>query len=793
MPDQAGLEAEMRDLGVARYRRRLATARDMEAETFTTAGRRLVENAMPEMTSAIEHWMWQASRVAGHRHRCLDYVGLFDPSLVAMIAVRVIVDGISAYRTINSLCVAIGRALEDEHRMQFLKTEHYGLWRTMNRRIVNQPTPESRQKFLRDCARLADIELPRWNARDRAAVGLVLIELCRRHTGLIEVANKKNILGKDVTLVKGSEELLVWLSKSHAASEILQPVYMPMAEPPRDWGKVHGGGYVGSAFMLKPLVKGAPRNVLRTLDDQGIPSVLRAVNMLQRTPWRVDGFVLDAVKGAWERGLGIGDLPPREPRPVPPKPADIATNREARRTWSKAAARIHLRNDHERSKQVAVAKTIWLGEKFLRSDMYFPQECDFRGRIYPRPVFLQPQGADWQRGMLTFARGKRLDDDGMRWLHIHGANCWGNDKVSFNDRIAWTEEYAPMIFRCARDPWGNTEWQGADKPFSFLGFCRAFLHAMENPGDPCGLPVYIDGSNNGLQLFSLMLRDEMSARGTNCLRSDTPHDIYREVAGAVNARLLGLEDDLSRRWLAIGIERDTVKRTVMCLPYGLTPYSARRYIREWYLDRIKEPAVAHLAFAGDGYREVGFLTKVVWEAIGERVGGARRCMDWLRECARIHVDAGHPIRWTLPTGWFVQQGYGKTHIINVKTAIGTTYRQHRIADETEVLSRSRNMNAISPNYVHSWDSAVLVTSLCDAGDRGVQSFASVHDAVASVPNDVETMSHAVRGAAYRLFSEDVLDGTRREFEAFTNLSFPDPPAEGSLDISGILDAEYFFA
>jgi DNA-directed RNA polymerase len=55
------------------------------------------------------------------------------------------------------------------------------------------------------------------------------------------------------------------------------------------------------------------------------------------------------------------------------------------------------------------------------------------------------------------------------------------------------------------------------------------------------------------------------------------------------------------------------------------------------------------------------------------------------------------------------------------------------------------------------------------------------------------MSRSIRGAADDLFSGDVLEGTRREFEAFTGLSFPNPPTQGSLDVSGILDAEYFFA
>jgi DNA-directed RNA polymerase, mitochondrial len=78
----------------------------------------------------------------------------------------------------------------------------------------------------------------------------------------------------------------------------------------------------------------------------------------------------------------------------------------------------------------------------------FPTYFDFRGRLYANTAFLNPQGEDSARGLLEFSKGKPLGSGGYAWLKVHIANCWGEDKVSLEDRVTWTEEHK-MIFRCA--------------------------------------------------------------------------------------------------------------------------------------------------------------------------------------------------------------------------------------------------------------------------------------------------------------------------------------------------------
>lgn len=79
-------------------------------------------------------------------------------------------------------------------------------------------------------------------------------------------------------------------------------------------------------------------------------------------------------------------------------------------------------------------------------------QLDFRGRMYAMPSFLNPQGNDPAKALLTFVRGKRLGATGWRWLHIHIANVWGEDKVSLDARFQWTVANYHWIVDCVAQP-----------------------------------------------------------------------------------------------------------------------------------------------------------------------------------------------------------------------------------------------------------------------------------------------------------------------------------------------------
>jgi DNA-directed RNA polymerase len=170
-------------------------------------------------------------------------------------------------------------------------------------------------------------------------------------------------------------------------------------------------------------------------------------------------------------------------------------------------------------------------------------------------------------------------------------------------------------------------------------------------------------------------------------------------------------------------------------------------------------------------------------------------MDWLKACARIHVECGQPIRWSSPSGFLVEQGYKKMNRVVVKTSIGSVLRQHRVLIDGEHLSMSRNVNAISPNIVHSIDASVLMESVVRAGTRDISSFSCIHDSFGTCATDMQKMSEGIREVSCEIFSQPILKLLYSEMQAYLpkGSELPLPPTAGSLDITQLLKADYFFA
>jgi DNA-directed RNA polymerase len=287
--------------------------------------------------------------------------------------------------------------------------------------------------------------------------------------------------------VSFSDGVWAMMGERNSYLELLEPKLLPCVVPPKPWDERRtGGGYWTSVIPV-------PLNLVkvgwsRLRQPRVSDTVLRAVNAIQDTPWTVNKRVLDVMRAVVDRGLDdFGVLPPIRERELPTKPVDIATNEAARKEYSKTAAKTYGYNVSIRSKRVQVVKTLTVAEEFAEFErFYFPHQLDFRGRAYALPQWLNPQGPDYAKGLLMFADGKPIGDgQGPGWLAIHGANCFGVDKVGLEDRIQWIEDHEDDILAVSRDPLSCLWWTEGDSPWSFLAFCFEWAGYREalNRGD----------------------------------------------------------------------------------------------------------------------------------------------------------------------------------------------------------------------------------------------------------------------------------------------------------------------
>jgi DNA-directed RNA polymerase len=553
-----------------------------------------------------------------------------------------------------------------------------------------------------------------------------------------------------------------------------------------------------------------------------MPIVYEAINHLQATEWQVNKRVLDVVLQLWEEGRAVAELPDREDEPLIPYPYPEKTKEDAKtpeeieviKKWKRDTYEIHKRNVQKRSVRILVSQILRIANQFKDYEkIYFPHQMDFRGRLYPIPVLLQPQGTDLSKGLLHFAEGKPVDDKSIRWLQIHGANMFGYDKENYEKRITWTKDRTNEIKSYAQNPLQNRGWTEADKPFQFLAFCFEYSDYLTNPSDfRTHIPIQLDGTCNGLQHYSALLRDLKGGTAVNLVNGEKPSDIYAKVAERLEEKLNDLKNDtncdssdtdrlFALHWLGIGINRKLTKRPVMVLPYGGTLLSCREYIGEYLTDNYSPNFIWKHFGVGQTPTDCVFkvstwLSKYLWESIQETLKAATVGMDYLRKLARIvsRENKGQGIEWFTPAGLLVRQAYAARKKKMIRTELYGSIIKCTVNIDQEELDIQRQLNGICPNFIHSLDAACLMIYLIKCKDAGINSFMTVHDCYGTYASDTDMSAKLLREAFVEIYKQPILENFTEDITQGLNSSIelPELPPKGELDIEEVIRSEYFF-
>lgn len=793
---QDALQAEMRALGKSRYRSRRQKATEIASESNTIPGRQLLNRCTEEMAKGIEAWILRASKNPGKHHRCLPFMQMLAAEKMAVIASKVIIDGLSTERMMTSLCISVGRAIEDEILLEQLAKDEPNFFRRMQQVSFKSVGAGLRRRFIRDAAKAVDLVTKRWAKADALALGVVLVEMMVERTGILVVLTKLNARGRRYCVIAPSDSISDWIRKCHEYHEELTPFFLPMVERPLPWSNPWIGGYRQLDWKPRPLIKSRNKQYQTELSACDLSKVYAATNLIQSTPWQVDQEVLSLVEHCWKQASRVDGLPSAMDEQVPAKPADIETNVESRRQWRKAAAKVHFHNESLESQRLQLLKTLFVSDRMKTYErIWFPLQLDFRGRAYPLPLFLHPQGASVAKAVLRFARGKPIQNEAqLQSLMLHVANKWGLDKKSRGDRLNWIESATDLIKCVGNDPYSDTRWMQADDPFAFYAACKDLSNFWNRGfGYVSRLPIGMDATTQGLQIYALLLRDPVAAAATNVLPSTSPADPYQAVAGRVIDQLKTSHSEYADALLSLGIDRTTTKRQTMTLPYGLTRHSCIGYTREWLDDRLR-----HIPspFGLEVYKPAAFLGRTIWDSMENVVGSATRGMKFIRDCMAVMIDNDVTPRWTTPLGLPVRMRYENYDSITVSTRIGARARVLTIREENGTQSKRKALNGAAPNFVHSLDGigGLLGRTVNLIAEQGVQDIGSVHDQLLCLAADAPTVFTGVRQATVNVFSRDLLHDFRMELLTYlpSGCKLPEVPEYGSLDIAEVLNSQYYF-
>lgn len=801
---ELALEEEAIHAGIAAYRNTTTRLEQQGLTTLTNYGQKLVQRSIEPMVDGIVKFITDTYTSVGRHHLAAKYIEMLEPEVSAFITARSLLDSICKQWSYQNAAISVARSFEEELKFRSFETQNKALFDAVIRNLKHHPMgyqARVKRTMLSHTMKKFNISWAKWEQTDKLHLGCKLIDLFIENVGLVELAEKGaegRLRKRSLIYLKPTEELSNWIMQYKEASELFTPKHLPMVCPPKPWVSPEEGGYFHKRLQCK-LVKVPSKGYQKELRFLDMPVVYDAVNALQATPWKVNAGMHTVVKELWEAGLEVKGFPARLDIPLPAKPSDSDTNKEAYYRWKKNAGNIFRANLKAGCKRIQTAKILMLADKFLPEPaIWFPVSLDFRGRMYSIPPYLNPQSSDLAKSLLTFSEGKPLGKDGVFWLFVHAANCFGYDKCSLQERYDWTQQNLARIESSANDPLEDRWWMDADKPFQFFAAAIEVLGYLQDGGESyvCSLPIMVDGSCNGLQHFSAMLRDEVCGASVNLIPSDTPADIYQVVADAVTVKLLDVTDsELAKQWLIFGINRKLCKRPVMVLPYGGSQQAVRQYVKDVVEERI-ESGGTH-PFGDSLGRAASYLSGIIWNTMKEVVWGPRLAMDWLQKSARVLAKRGEMLNWITPTGFWVQQSYPCMKRRRVETKIGDSVVFLTIKQELkDKLDSRKQAQAISPNFVHSLDASALALTIVKSRDLGVQQFSAIHDSYGTVAADMPVLLDTLRECFVRMYEQhDVLAEFEERVRPYLGKDdqLPARPNMGTLLLSGILQSDFFFA
>lgn len=682
----------------------------------------------------------------------------------------------------------------------------YHLMHDMDRKLSSNE--QHRMTVMKMQAKKAGVEFKEWGQAERDQIGGYLIDQLNV-LGMVETRQQletkqqgSRVVRKTmitVTLSDAVKELIVKITDFVVEST---PYFLPCIEKPKDWVAIDDGGF--HTRELRRLSPWMVKTYSSTRDDyrsEEMRHEMAAVNALQSVKWRINNRMLAAIIDiAKVHDLEEIIAQAEQPKPHRPewltqgmKSEDMSTEQQVVfKKWKRETAEWHTEQKIRGAKSNRFYTTLRVARQFKDyPEIYFVYFVDFRGRKYVQTTGVSPQGSDMQKALLEFSEGKPLDTkEAQEWFCIAGANRWGYDKASLSDRVKWTELHKEQILSFAADPVNNSEWKEADKPLQFLAWCFEFANWKALGSTFLSrIAVGMDGSCNGLQNFSAMLRDSHGGRATNLLPSPLPQDIYQSVADRVsvlmqNSLPVCANPDISD-WLTHGITRSLVKRSVMTLPYGSRKTSWAEFIETDYLKAGNWPALEKARWPGMSRLLASFLGN----AIADVVVAATGAMTWLQDASTAILRKGYDrIQWTTPSGFPVTQVYWETdeHRINTKLCGGAKLSIRR---DTEDAKRSRHRNGVAPNFVHSLDASHLTLVVKRAAARGITAFAMIHDDYGTHPADTQALYEIIREVFVEMYTRhDVLEEFRARYSFL-----PEPPPMGDLDLNQVLDSKYFFS
>ena len=698
------------------------------------------------------------------------YLADVEPLAAAAISLKITFDKVFSSKKDSNILVnvvdAIGLAVEQECQMRYYERACPGLLKIIKDNYWHRACgTQQKLVVVRTLINRSDVEQwHSWARPIRVKLGTWLLRCIMEASGWFT---------KEYTYVHGKKDQRVLPTPAFmqikdeimATAELFSPIAYPMLIEPNNWTNERAGGY-----LLNEVMRG--NDMVRRGQSciQG-ETPIDFLNKIQKVSYALNPFTVMVADHCLKRGISVGKFIPVVEYPLPNKPFDIDTNKDARQSYKRECAEVYNKRADSFRRSCRTRMTMEAVNLFRDKDeFYIPWSFDYRGRAYPIPAFLTPQDTDFGKSLLKFAKESFMTPYAEDWLAFQVATTYGLDKAPIHERLSWTMENDDLITAVATDPIDNIGlWETAEEPWQFLAACDEYYHCVINcDRNYTSLPVATDATCSGLQILAGLCRDASTASLVNVLPGERPADAYKVIAEHAKPNCpVNIQPYMDRK---------VTKRTVMTIPYNAKPHSNRGYIRE----ALKEKGLEDI-----DKDDLTAVVNAVRSAMDEVVPGPMQVMKWIEsEVAKAIKRGDKELKWVTPSGFVVTQKLNKKLFQRVQLQLMGVVNMRVATEDSDKVDLNHHKNATAPNLIHSLDASLLHLSAL----RFDAPLALIHDSVLCRATDMSALSSIVREVYLHLFAErSYLEEWAEQIGAETP-----PPMINTLAPESVIDSTYFF-
>lgn len=410
----------------------------------------------------------------------------------------------------------------------------------------------------------------------------------------------------------------------------------------------------------------------------------------------------------------------------------------------------------------------------------FQWRFDFRGRMYPTGYDIHLQSDKYMKGTIKPVNAKKLTAEGEKWLSVDLANTYGEDKLLWNDRINWATK---------QDFKSKEHYENAESPLEHKNAVLALIDAKA--GRPVNHMVYLDASNQALQLYAVLTSCKETGSLCNLANGAELADAYKILAEAIN-ELFNLDHN------GFYFTRTHCKKALMTTMYGkanaslevlhaIKPSEDLLSVLEWLIAELNLTPSDNIN--DNEFREAfdSALFKIAPNAV--------EAMNALQSLSHANIETYY---WTLPDGFNVKydvkvKEYGDIKMVS-KEGLSFT-----VKFETITYKANEDNRGIAPNVIHSVDGYV-------ARQLGIRMyndgcfFTSVHDAFGTHPNDCGILVQHYKDIMAEILESDLLQDIINQihanackeltYEEELNYARPTISHKDTLTVEDIMNSEY---